>query len=81
MEKARAMYAKKDVIAYTDGTYARVDNFGILRDVDADFANTIIAKDERPSQPYAQPGSYPTFGEIAVVALIAVMFAVLGVWT
>ena len=46
--------------------------------VDRDQVNALLQKDDRQSTAYAQSGSYPTLGEIGVVAIIAEMFAIVG---
>jgi hypothetical protein len=45
MEKARALYAKKDVITYTDGTQGRVNQDGIIEDICE--VNVLLQKEER----------------------------------
>lgn len=53
-----------------------IDN--LCKNVDRDQVNALLQKDDRQSTAYAQSGVYPTLGEIGVVAIFAVMFAIVG---
>lgn len=48
---------------------------------DIDQVNSLIANEREyvPSEPYAQPGAWPTLGEVATFALIVIALGVVAI--